>query len=76
MTKIRLAGAVAILSTMIVTPVLAQAAIQEPGAYAFYHSYAGSAVEYTGNGLREANGRGPIVMRHKLASKPRHYSHQ
>ena len=30
-------SAVAVLSTAIATPVFAQAAIQEPGAYAFYH---------------------------------------
>jgi hypothetical protein len=36
MTKRTLLGAVAILSTALATPVLAQAVIQEPGAYAFY----------------------------------------
>jgi hypothetical protein len=30
-------SAAAILSMMIATPVFAQAAVQEPGAYAFYH---------------------------------------
>lgn len=30
-------SAVALLSTVMATPVFAQAAIQEPGAYAFYH---------------------------------------
>ena len=33
----KILGAAAIISTMIATPVFAQAAIQEPGAYAFYH---------------------------------------
>jgi hypothetical protein len=37
MTKFIPAIAVALLATAIVTPVFAQAAIQEPGAYAFYH---------------------------------------
>jgi len=41
MTKLNLLfkalGTVALLSTAIATPVFAQAAIQEPGAYAFYH---------------------------------------
>ena len=37
MTKRTLLGVAAILSTAIATPVLAQAVIQEPGAYAFYH---------------------------------------
>jgi hypothetical protein len=36
MTKRTLLGVAAILSTAIATPVLAQAVIQEPGAYAFY----------------------------------------
>ncbi len=37
MTKRTLLGVAAILSTAIATPALAQAVIQEPGAYAFYH---------------------------------------
>ena len=37
MTRIIPALAVALLMTAVATPVLAQAAIQEPGAYAFYH---------------------------------------
>jgi hypothetical protein len=37
MTKFKLFSAAAILSLMFATPVFAQAAIQEPGMYAFYH---------------------------------------
>jgi hypothetical protein len=37
MTKFALLGVVTILSTALTPPVLAQAVIQEPGAYAFYH---------------------------------------
>jgi hypothetical protein len=37
MTKFSLLGVATILSTTLATPVLAQAVIQEPGAYAFYH---------------------------------------
>jgi len=37
MTRLKIIGAAAILSMMIATPVFAQAAIQEPGAFAFYH---------------------------------------
>ena len=37
MTRLTMLGAAAILSMMIATPVFAQAAIQEPGAFAFYH---------------------------------------
>ena len=37
MTRVKIVGVAAILSMMIAAPVFAQAAIQEPGAYAFYH---------------------------------------
>jgi hypothetical protein len=37
MTRFKIFGAAAIQSMMMATPVFAQAAIQEPGAYAFYH---------------------------------------
>jgi hypothetical protein len=37
MTSFKTACAAAMLSIMFVAPVFAQAAIQEPGAYAFYH---------------------------------------
>jgi hypothetical protein len=37
MTNCTLLGVATILSTALATPVLAQAAIQEPGAYALYH---------------------------------------
>ena len=37
MTSFKTLSAAAILSMMFATPVFAQAAVQEPGAYAFYH---------------------------------------
>jgi hypothetical protein len=37
MTRFKLLAATAILSSAIATPVLAQAVVQEPGAFAFYH---------------------------------------
>jgi hypothetical protein len=37
MTKFKIFGAAAVLSLMCATPVFAQAAIQEPGAFAFYY---------------------------------------
>jgi hypothetical protein len=37
MSKFGLAGAATALSTMIATPIFAQAAILKPGVYAFYH---------------------------------------
>ena len=37
MTRFKMLGAAAVLSLMFATPVFAQAAIQEPGAFAFYY---------------------------------------
>src|SRR5260370_5529293 len=39
MTNFKLLGVAAILSTMIATPVMAQQAVQEPGAHACYESF-------------------------------------
>ncbi len=47
MAKFLLLGAVAALSTAIAPPALAQAAIGEPGAYAFYHPNASLGLEST-----------------------------
>ena len=37
MTRVRTIAAAVLLSALSATPVLAQAAIQEPGLFAFYH---------------------------------------
>jgi hypothetical protein len=37
MSRLKILSAAAILPMMMATPVFAQAAIQEPGAFAFYH---------------------------------------
>ena len=37
MTRFRILGAAAMLALMFATPVFAQEAIQEPGAFAFYY---------------------------------------
>jgi hypothetical protein len=37
MTKFKILGAAAMLSLMFATPVFAQAAVQEPAAFAFYY---------------------------------------
>ena len=37
MTRFKMLGAAAVLSLMCATPVFAQAAVQEPGLFAFYH---------------------------------------
>jgi hypothetical protein len=47
MARLILLGAVLVLSTAIATPALAQAAIGEPGAYAFYHPNASLGIEST-----------------------------
>ncbi|MGA7810044.1 hypothetical protein [Bradyrhizobium sp.] len=39
MTSLKIVAAAALLSAMTATPVFAQAAIQEPGMFAFYHPY-------------------------------------
>jgi hypothetical protein len=62
MTKCTLLGVVAILSTAIATPVLAQAVIQEPGSYAFYHPNGDSRIGPTPPQRREQvmAGRGTV----------------
>jgi hypothetical protein len=47
MTKFALLGLATILSTALVPTVLAQAVIQEPGAYAFYHPNGDLRIEST-----------------------------
>ena len=58
MTSLKAVAAAALLSAMTVTPVFAQAAIQEPGLFAFYHPY-----------LDVLNGGVPTPAA-KLASEP------
>jgi hypothetical protein len=40
MTTLKTVATAALLSALVATPAFAQEAIQEPGAYAFYHPYA------------------------------------
>jgi hypothetical protein len=58
MTSLKTVVAAAMLSVMTVTPVFAQAAIQEPGMFSFYHPY-----------LDVLNGGVPTPAA-KLASEP------
>jgi BA14K-like protein len=58
MTSLKTMAAAALLSVMAVTPVFAQAAIQEPGLFAFYHPY-----------LDVLNGGAPTPAA-RLASEP------
>ena len=54
MTKRTILGVVAILSTAITTPGLAQAVIQEPGAYAFFRPSGDLGIASTRSQRREA----------------------
>jgi hypothetical protein len=58
MTSVKTLAAAALLSTMAATTVFAQAAIQEPGSFAFYHP-----------DLDVLNGGAPTLAR-RLASDP------
>jgi hypothetical protein len=68
MTKFKLLAAAAILSTLIATPVLAQAAIQESGAYAVFRPGADSGIGATA-WPREAAG-GAFGVASAMASVP------
>ncbi|XSC47902.1 hypothetical protein ACF1BQ_022755 [Bradyrhizobium sp. RDT10] len=77
MTKFIPAIAVALLATAIATPVLAQAAIQEPGAYAFYHPNADvtagrSVVRPPVSADAYAYYRSGVPARERLPVAPRH----
>jgi hypothetical protein len=69
MTKFTFLGVVAILSTAIATPSLAQAVIQEPGAYAFFHQDGDLGIASTPTQRREMSvvGRGTADV---MASAP------
>jgi hypothetical protein len=69
--------AVALLATAVATPVFAQAAIQEPGAYAFYHPNAdtvarSSAVRPPDSADAYAYYRSAAPKRDRLPVAPRH----
>jgi hypothetical protein len=69
--------AVALLATAVATPVFAQAAIQEPGAYAFYHPNAdtvarSSAVRPPASANAYAYYGPPVPKRDRLPVAPRH----
>jgi hypothetical protein len=84
MTKFIPGIAAALLATVIATPVFAQAAIQEPGAFAFYHPNADvlagrhavrppdSAYAYYGSAYGSpvpARDRPPVAPRHRRTSR-------
>jgi hypothetical protein len=65
----------AVLTTTIATPVFAQAAIQEPGAYAFYHSDADVLAgrrSYRPLDSASAYYNGPVPVQSQRSALPRH----
>jgi hypothetical protein len=76
MTRFKLLGVAAILSAAIATPVLAQQAVQEPGAQAFYQSLGvGSATGRTANALASVGSADLSVgtpARHHARASSRH----
>lgn len=84
MIKYKLVAAAIILAAAISTPVLAQAVIQEPGAYAFYHpdlglgsarpadAMASEALRNSGNmaRFRSATMSHPLPARRSQSIKP------
>jgi len=65
----------AVLTTAIATPVFAQAAIQEPGAYAFYHPNADVLAGRSMYRPLDANAYydGPVAVRDHRSAAPRHH---
>jgi hypothetical protein len=78
MTKLKLLAATAILSTAIATPVLAQQAVQEPGAQAFYQSLGvGSHDNPSTSAVASAHDRSYAMMQTKhIVAKPRTTHHK
>jgi hypothetical protein len=75
MTRLTILGAAAILSTIAATPVFAMPAVQEPGAFAFYHPNANvlgasASVQF---GKSHAYAAHAQLVRHVThAARPRH----
>ena len=74
MNRFKLLGAMAWVSAAVATPALAQAALQEPGAFAFYHPNGdlgiGSAPPATDAMASLGNSVGMARMRHATMSHP------
>jgi hypothetical protein len=78
MTKFKFLSLAAILSTVIATPVIAQQAVQEPGAQAFYQSLGvGSGANRTADALASVGGVGLSVSapaKHYSRASSKHYA--
>ncbi|MCA1452211.1 hypothetical protein I6F35_03140 [Bradyrhizobium sp. BRP22] len=80
MTRFKLFSAVALVSAVVATPVVAQQAVQEPGAQAFYQSLGVGSNSYPQNALASV-GRVDLSVaappvRHARPSARRHVSRQ
>jgi hypothetical protein len=72
MTMSRLIGAAAVLSALIAVPVSAQATIDEPGMFAFFHPNGDLGI---GSSRPPADAQAmapPLVMRHALPTRRVH----
>jgi hypothetical protein len=72
MTTFKLLGAAAVLSVLVVSSASAQAVIDEPGMYAFYHP--NGDVLHAGSPRPSADAQAmarPVVMRHPLPARHR-----
>lgn len=74
-------GVAAVLSAAMVSPVLAQAAIQEPGAYAFYHPNGDLGIGTAPSGAaaamasaRTSSSYASAPAKHYARSSTKHYS--
>jgi hypothetical protein len=81
MINVKLLGVAAVLSAAIASPVLAQAVIQEPGAYAFYHPNAdlgiGSGASGTAGAMasaRTSSSYASARAKHYARSRTKHYA--
>ena len=69
MTTFKLLGAAAVLSAIIVSSASAQAVVQEPGMYAFYHPNSDSACRIVAAGRRRPGDGAAPVMRHPAPAR-------
>jgi hypothetical protein len=74
MINFKLLGVAAVLSAAIASPVLAQAVIQEPGAYAFYHPNGDLGIGSAPSGTAGAMASAPNI-RSYASVPPKHSKH-
>jgi hypothetical protein len=81
MINFKLFGVAAVLSVAIASPVLAQAAIQEPGAYAFYHPNGDLGIGTAASGAagamasaRTSSSYASAPAKHYARSSTKHYA--